>query len=239
MTATHSRFMPVPADRYQILPARGNYTDLAAEVANLGDGEICYAVDQDQYYQNEGGTLVAVGATKAQGLLAESALQSGDNVSELANDSGYLTSALQPGDNVSELTNDSGYLTSGLQSGDNVSELANDAGYLTSTLQSGDNISELTNDSGYLTSALQSGDNISELINDVGYITAAQVPPSGVTQIVAGDNVSITPTGGTGVVTINASVTVETGSGVLDGGDFDTGVDTADGTAQLDGGLFT
>ena len=151
--------MPVPADRYQILPARGNYSDLAAEVASLGDGEICYAVDQDQYYQNEGGTLVAVGATKVQGLLAESALQPGDNVSEL--------------------------------------------------------------------------------VNDAGYITAAEVPPSGVTQIIAGNNVSITPSDGTGAVTINASASGETGGGVLDGGDFDTGVDTTDGTAQLDGGLFT
>jgi len=39
------------------------------------------------------------------------ALQAGDNVSELTNDAGYLTSALQTGDNVSELTNDAGYLT--------------------------------------------------------------------------------------------------------------------------------
>ena len=50
-------------------------------------------------------------ATEEQGALAETALQPGDNVSDLNNDSGYLTSALQPGDNVSELNNDSGYLT--------------------------------------------------------------------------------------------------------------------------------
>jgi hypothetical protein len=59
-------------------------------------------------------------------------LQIGDNVSELVNDAGYITSALQAGDNVSELTNDAGYITSALQAGDNVSELTNDAGYLTS-----------------------------------------------------------------------------------------------------------
>lgn len=51
-------------------------------------------------------------ATAAQGALADSALQSGDNVSELTNDAGYLTTALQSGDNISELVNDSGYLTS-------------------------------------------------------------------------------------------------------------------------------
>jgi len=67
--------MPVPSPRSKLLPARGNYSDLAANVAELLDGEICYAIDQDQYYQKEGSVLVSVGATKAQGLLADSALQ--------------------------------------------------------------------------------------------------------------------------------------------------------------------
>ena len=38
----------------------------------------------------ESGVLVEVGATKAQGLLADSALQPGDNVSTLTNDASYL-----------------------------------------------------------------------------------------------------------------------------------------------------
>ena len=67
--------MPVPSPRSKLLPARGNYSDLAAGIADILDGEICYAIDQDQYYQKEGSVLVSVGATKAQGLLAESALQ--------------------------------------------------------------------------------------------------------------------------------------------------------------------
>jgi len=83
--------MPVPSPRNKILPARGNYSDLNANVASILDGEICYAIDQDQYYQNEGGTLVAVGATKAQGTLADSATQPGDNISTLTNDAGYIT----------------------------------------------------------------------------------------------------------------------------------------------------
>ena len=46
------------------------------------------------------------------GLVTTStALQTGDNVSELVNDAGYLTTALQPGNNISELVNNSGYLT--------------------------------------------------------------------------------------------------------------------------------
>ena len=62
-----------------------------------------------------------------------SALASGDNVSELTNDAGYLTSAP-----VTSVNTQTGAVTltasdvSALASGDNVSELTNDAGYLTS-----------------------------------------------------------------------------------------------------------
>lgn len=90
--------MPVPSPRNKILPARGNFADLSANVASLLDGEICYAIDQDQYYQNEAGSLVSVGATKAQGILADTALQPLDNISELTNDAGYITSAAIPAD---------------------------------------------------------------------------------------------------------------------------------------------
>ena len=63
-------------------------------------------------------------ATTAQGNLADSAVQPGDNISTLNNNSGYLTSAattaqgaladsaVQPGDNISTLTNNVGYITS-------------------------------------------------------------------------------------------------------------------------------
>jgi len=76
--------MPVPSPRNKILPARGNFSDLSTNVASLSDGEICYAIDQDQYYQNEGGTLVSVGANKAQGALADSAVQPTDSIDILA-----------------------------------------------------------------------------------------------------------------------------------------------------------
>ena len=111
--------------------------------------------------------------------------------------------------------------------------------------------------------ALQPGDNISELNNDSGYITDA-----GVTQIVAGDNITIDPVEGTGVVTINGSETgVEeapldgnyyvraSGTWVklidalsalgvpftepVDAGDFTTGLGTAITNRLYDGGNFT
>jgi hypothetical protein len=110
--------MPVPSPRNPILPARGNYADLLANATSLSDGEICYAIDQDTIYMKEGSSLVPVGsggggavdsvngqtgvvvldasdvgaATTAQGSLAESATQPGDNISTLTNDSGYITS---------------------------------------------------------------------------------------------------------------------------------------------------
>ncbi|ABP87953.1 tail fiber protein [Synechococcus phage Syn5] len=46
--------------------------------------------------------------------------------------------AVQAGDNVSQLTNDAGYLTSAVQSGDNISVLVNNAGYLSSSSSVGD-----------------------------------------------------------------------------------------------------
>ena len=79
-------------------------------------------------------------ATTAQGTLADSATQPGDNVSTLTNDAGYLTSI--SGLNISLLTNDSGYLTS--ISGLNISLLTNDSGYLTGiTGQSIKNLSDV------------------------------------------------------------------------------------------------
>ena len=100
--------MPVPSPRNKILPARGNFADLSANVASLLDGEICYAIDQDQYYQNEGGTLISVGATKAQGLLADTSVQPGDNVSDLTNDAGYITIAEVPDTGVTSVNGDVG-----------------------------------------------------------------------------------------------------------------------------------
>lgn len=57
--------MTTPNPRSKLLPARGNYADLLAQVDDILDGEMCYAYDQDQYYQKEGGVLVAVGVPEA------------------------------------------------------------------------------------------------------------------------------------------------------------------------------
>lgn len=61
--------MPVPNPRNPIRPARGNYVDLAGNVSSLQEGEICYAIDQDQIYMIENGALVAIGANLASSQL--------------------------------------------------------------------------------------------------------------------------------------------------------------------------
>ena len=65
-------------------------------------------------------------------LISGDSLVSGDNVSLLTNDAGYITDGVQSGDNISLLVNDENYVSSG----DNVSLLTNDVGYITSTQQS-------------------------------------------------------------------------------------------------------
>ena len=40
---------------------RRNYADLAANATEIGEGELCFAIDQDKFYSKSGGSLVAVG----------------------------------------------------------------------------------------------------------------------------------------------------------------------------------
>lgn len=160
--------MPVPSPRNKILPARGNFSDLSANVASLLDGEICYAIDQDQYYQNEGGTLVSVGATKAQGLLADSAVQPGDNISTLTNDSAFVdASGAAAAAPVQSVASKTGNVT--LVKAD-ITDFS-DADYATAAQGASAD------------TALQPGDNVSDLINDAGYITVAEVPGDLVTSV--------------------------------------------------------
>jgi hypothetical protein len=66
---------------------------LQADLAGIGEGEIVYATDENRFYVKESGILTVASATAAQGILADTATQPGDNVSDLTNDSGYITLA--------------------------------------------------------------------------------------------------------------------------------------------------
>ena len=59
--------MPTPTPRNPIRPARGNKIDLTTNIANLYEGEICYAVDEDRLYVMENGQLLPVGSSSTSG----------------------------------------------------------------------------------------------------------------------------------------------------------------------------
>ena len=55
--------MPTPSNRTPLRVARGTYSNLNGSVADIQEGEICYATDQDKLYVKEGGSLVSTQAT--------------------------------------------------------------------------------------------------------------------------------------------------------------------------------
>lgn len=52
--------MPTPANRAKIQLVRGSYSNIAASIADLVDGELCYAKDQNKLYMVEGTTLTPI-----------------------------------------------------------------------------------------------------------------------------------------------------------------------------------
>ena len=75
--------MTLPSPRNSIRPLRGLLATLQADIAGIGEGEIVYATDEDRFYVKEGGILTVASATAAQGVLADTATQPGDNISTL------------------------------------------------------------------------------------------------------------------------------------------------------------
>lgn len=85
--------MTLPTPRNSIRPVRGLLATLQADIAGIGEGEICYATDENRFYVKESGILTVASATAAQGVLANTAIQPNDNISTLVNDSAYITLA--------------------------------------------------------------------------------------------------------------------------------------------------
>ena len=52
--------MPTPSSRTPVRIARGTYSNLNSSIADIQEGEICYATDQDKLYVKEGSNLVVV-----------------------------------------------------------------------------------------------------------------------------------------------------------------------------------
>ena len=54
--------MPTPSSRTPVRIARGTYSNLNSSIADIQEGEICYATDQDKLYVKEGSSLVSTQA---------------------------------------------------------------------------------------------------------------------------------------------------------------------------------
>jgi hypothetical protein len=52
--------MPTPSSRTPVRIARGTYSNLNSSIADIQEGEICYATDQDKLYVKESNSLVEV-----------------------------------------------------------------------------------------------------------------------------------------------------------------------------------
>tara|TARA_Y100000591_G_scaffold162310_1_gene139994 strand:- start:24 stop:689 length:666 start_codon:yes stop_codon:yes gene_type:complete len=52
--------MPTPSNRTPIRVARGTYSNLNSSIADIQEGEICYATDQNRCYVKENNALVSV-----------------------------------------------------------------------------------------------------------------------------------------------------------------------------------
>ena len=152
-------------------------------------------------------------ATAAQGALADSATQPGDNISTLTNDSGFTT-------NTGTVTSVSATVPAGFTvSGSPVTTsgtiaVSYDTGYqgfttaeaalVASATQPGDNVSSLTNDAGYTTNtgtvtsvAATAGTGISVTgspITSSGTLTITNTAPDQTVSLTAGSNVTITGT---------------------------------------------
>ena len=97
-------------------------------------------------------------------------------VSELINDTGFITNAGIP-TKTSQLTNDSGFITNAdISIPTKTSQLTNDSGFITNA-GIPTKTSQLTNDSGFITNAdISIPSKTSQLTNDSGFITNAAIP---------------------------------------------------------------
>ena len=97
-------------------------------------------------------------------------------VSELINDTGFITNAGIP-TKTSQLTNDSGLITNAdISIPTKTSQLTNDTGFITNAdISIPSKTSQLTNDSGFITNAAIPT-KTSQLTNDSGFITNAGIP---------------------------------------------------------------
>ena len=192
--------MPVPSYRVPVRVARGTKAALDAGLADLQEGEVCYATDENTLYVVESGVLTPAGTDISQasiGDLSDVTITSASTGEVLRyNGTSWVDAQLA----YSDL---SGTPTLGTAAAADTGDFATAAqGALADTaIQPADSIDALA-DVDTTTSAPTSGQVLEW--NGTNWVPATPAP-GGVTQIVAGTNVTIDPVGGTGAVTINAA----------------------------------
>ena len=164
-------------------------------------------------------------ATSAQGALADTALQPGDNISDLTNDSGFIT-----GINSSDVTSALGYTPvdpsdlSTVATTGNYNDLSNKPTIPVVPT----NVSAFTNDAGYIT-----GIDSTDVTNALGYTPADQSSLATVATTGAYSDLTGTPT----IPTVNDPTIVITQGGVTKGS-FSLNQTTGDTIALDAGGLI-
>lgn len=167
-----------------------NQTDLKDALDNLENNISTNTADitSIETTMNDYGDIVTYNAsdfaTSAQGTLADTALQPNDNISDLNNDAGYITSsALEGYATETELTNGLAEKQDTISDLSTIRSNAENGQSAYTTIQGYGNIvtynasAFATASQGQLAdSSLQPNDNISELVNDAGYITSESLP---------------------------------------------------------------
>ncbi len=97
--------MPTPSNRTPLRVARGTYSNLNSSVADIQEGEICYATDQDKLYVKEGSSLVStqpdvsikanIASPTFTGTPAAPTASAGTNTTQIAT-TAFVTAAIDP-----------------------------------------------------------------------------------------------------------------------------------------------
>lgn len=191
--------MAVPSNRVPVRVARGLKSALTSNLADLLEGELVYAKDEDRLYVVEGGVLVAMGADLAAssvGDLSDVTITAAVTGEVLRYDGAAWVDAQLSYNDLNNLP------ALGTAAAANTGDFATAAQGATadSAVQPTDSIDVLA-DVDTTTSAPTSGQVLEW--NGSNWVPATPAA-GGVTSIIAGTNVTINPVGGTGDVTINA-----------------------------------
>ena len=107
--------MPTPTNRTPVRVARGTYSNLNTNKADIQEGEICYATDQDKLYVKEGSNLVDASTTDISGkadlagptftgVPAAPTASSGTNTTQIAT-TAFVTAAIPAAVDISGKAN--------------------------------------------------------------------------------------------------------------------------------------